>query len=141
MDKDILELIPQRKPIVMVDGFTGIGDDNVSRTSFAVTADNIFVDDGVFSECGIIEHIAQSAAARVGSEFASRGEDIPIGYIGAVNDFRLATHPKTGDVLETEIEVIQKVMNISLISARTYVDGQEAASCKMKIFLAENEAE
>ena len=40
---NILDLIPQRAPIVMVDEFLGI-EENVSRTRFTVREDNIFVD-------------------------------------------------------------------------------------------------
>ena len=48
----ILELIPQRPPIVMVDEFLGL-EDNISRTCFTVRKNNIFVDND-FSECGLI---------------------------------------------------------------------------------------
>lgn len=131
---NILELIPQRMPIVMVDAFLGI-EDNMSRTCLTISDGNIFVDNGEFSECGLIEHIAQSAAARVGYIFKSRDQAIPIGYIGAVNDFVLVENPKVGDTITTTIEVIQEVFNITLIKALCVVDGKEVASCKMKIFL------
>ena len=133
MDK-ILDLIPQRAPIVMVDEFLGI-EDNVSRSRLTVREDNIFVDGGTLSECGLIEHIAQSAAARVGYIFKSKGEAIPIGYIGSVNDFAISAHPKTGDVVSTTIEIIQEVLSITLIQARCTVGDKEIATCRMKIFL------
>lgn len=131
---NILELIPQRMPIVMVEEFLGI-EENMSRTCLAISEGNIFVDKGEFSECGLIEHIAQSAAARVGYIFKSRNQAIPIGYIGAVNDFVLVENPKVGDIITTTIEVIQEVFNITLIKALCVVNGKEVASCKMKIFL------
>lgn len=131
---DILELIPQRMPIVMVDEFLGI-EENRSRTSLTVSGGNIFVDNGEFSECGLIEHIAQSAAARVGYIFKCKNQAIPIGYIGAVNDFVLVENPKIGDTITTTIEVIQEVFNITLIKALCVVNDREVASCKMKIFL------
>ena len=131
---NILDLIPQRAPIVMVDEFLGI-DDNVSRTRFAVSKENIFVDGDVMSECGLIEHIAQSAAARVGYIFRSNNEEVPIGYIGSVNDFQISEHPRVGDVIYTTVEVLQEVFNITLIKASCMVDDKEIASCKMKIFL------
>lgn len=136
---NILDLIPQRAPIVMVDEFLGI-EDNMSRTRLTVREDNIFVNDGKLSECGLIEHIAQSAAARVGHIFKSKDMPIPIGYIGSVNDFTIASNPRTGDVISTEIKIIQEVMSITLIQASCRIDGNEIATCKMKIFLANNEA-
>lgn len=131
---DILELIPQRPPIVMVDKFLGI-EDNVSRTEFSISEDNIFVDNGEFSECGLIEHIAQSAAARVGYVFKSKDMPIPIGYIGSVNDFNLVENPSVGDTISTTVEILQEVFNITLIKAHCVVNGKEVATCKMKIFL------
>lgn len=135
----ILDLIPQRAPIVMVDEFLGI-DDNISKTRLAVKDDNIFVDDGMLSECGLIEHIAQSAATRVGYVFKTNNQEIPIGYIGSVNNFELKEFPKVGEVISTEIEIIQEVFNITLIQAKCYINDVEIASCKMKIFLDNNEA-
>lgn len=136
---NILALIPQRAPIVMVDEFVGI-EDSVSRTRFAVYNENLFVDDEILSECGLIEHIAQSAAARVGYIFTSNNKPIPLGYIGSVNDFKLVENPKVGQTIETTIEVIQEVFGITLIAAKCSVEGREIASCRMKIFLDTNEA-
>lgn len=136
---NILDLIPQRAPIVMVDEFLGM-ENNMSRTRFTVHKDNIFVDNDEFSECGLIEHIAQSAAARVGYIFKSKNLLIPIGYIGSVNNFVIYQNPKVGDVINTTIEIIQEVFNITLIQAYCYVEGKEIASCRMKIFLDSNEA-
>jgi len=136
----VLDFIPQRAPIVMVDEFVGI-EENVSRTRFTVCDGNLFVDNELLSECGLIEHIAQSAAARVGYIFKSNNRPIPLGYIGSVNDFKLAENPKVGDTIETTIEVLHEVFGITLIGARCSVGGQEIASCKMKIFLDTNEAQ
>ncbi len=131
---DITEYIPQRAPILMVDEFLGF-DGGISKSRLQVLESNIFVDGGVFSECGLIEHIAQSAAARVGYIFRSKDEPVPLGFIGAVNNFVLNENPKVGDVIHTEIEVVQELMNLSLIEARCSVDGRPAAQCRMKIFL------
>lgn len=138
MDK-IIDLIPQRDPIVMVDEFIGI-EGNVSKTRFTVYEENIFVDDNRLSECGLIEHIAQSAAARVGYVCRQNNQPIPIGYIGSVNNFELAEFPNVGENILTTIEIVQEVFNITLIKACCYIDDKEIASCKMKIFLSNNEA-
>lgn len=131
---NILDLIPQRAPIVMVDKFLGI-EDNLSKTCLTVSKDNIFVDNDKLSECGLIEHIAQSAATRVGYIFKTNNQPIPIGYIGSINNFELKDIPKVGDIISTTIEVIQEVFNITLIQAHCSVNNVEIASCKMKIFL------
>ena len=137
MKYSIIDLIPQRPPIVMVDEFIGI-DNGISKTRFQIREDNIFVDNGIFSECGIIEHIAQSAAARVGYIAKSNNEPVRIGYIGSVNNFEISQKTKVGDVIFTSVEVLQDVMGISLIKAVCMVDDVEVASCKMKIFLKDD---
>ena len=135
---NIISLGPQRAPIIMVDEFLGI-EDNLSKTAFTVKEENIFVDGGMMSECGLIEHIAQSAAARVGYLFTEAGKPIPIGYIGSVNNFEIKEFPKVGETIFTNIEVLQEVMGITLIMAHCYINKVEIASCKMKIFLEINE--
>jgi len=134
MDSDILSLIPQRPPIVMVDAFEGF-DGNISLTSLTVREDNIFCDDGTMSECGVIEHIAQSAAARTGYLCREEGKEVPVGFIGSVNKFSAERLPVVGEVLRTELEIIQEVGPVSLIEARTKVGEEIIASCRMKIFL------
>ncbi len=130
----IEELIPQRAPIVMVDRLTSIKE-GVSYTELEVRADNLFVERGVLSECGLIEHIAQSAAARIGYLFRMRGEAVPIGYIGSVNQFALGRLPRVGERLTTSIRVLQEVYQVSLVEAEVRSDDEVVASSRMKIFL------
>jgi len=57
--KDILQFIPQRHPFVMVDALL-FADEKTTRTNFMVTQKDIFCEDGVFSEAGLLENIAQT---------------------------------------------------------------------------------
>ena len=134
---EILDCIPQRTPIVLVDTFYGIDERGCARSGLTVTADNLFVADGVLDECGIVEHIAQSAALRAGYMDRSRGEKVRLGYIGAVNDLKVHALPPVGSRLVTTIVVEQAVMNVTLLSARTECGGKPVAECRMKIYLEE----
>ncbi len=64
-DENVLSLIPQRPPFVMIDRLVS-SDADIIKTSFKITGDNIFVTDGRFREPGLLENIAQTAAARAG---------------------------------------------------------------------------
>ena len=119
----------------MVDEFCGIDADGVSTTRFEVREDNIFVDGGEFGECGIIEHIAQSAAARVGYICRRQEREVPLGYIGSVNNLSIVRLPRTGECLQTGIKVLQEVFGVSLIEAVCRAGGEVVAGCRMKIFL------
>lgn len=131
---EILQLIPQRTPIVMVDKFYGV-DGDFSYSGLTVRAENIFCQSGYFAEIGMVEHIAQSAAARVGYIHTQKGEPVPLGFIGSVDKFKLYNLPKVGSELYTEIQVMQEIGDVTLISAKTSVADELMAECRMKIFL------
>lgn len=133
-DEGILELIPQRPPIVMVNKFFGI-EENSSYTGLTVAADNLFCEEGELQEVGIIEHIAQSAAVRIGYIYQQKGEVTPLGFIGSVNKLNIYRLPEVGEELFTEITIIQEVFDITLIAALVKTEEQTIAECRMKIFV------
>ncbi len=63
--KKILDLIPQRPPMVMVDKLIEC-DNYKTITSLTIREDNILSQKGYFTEAGLVENIAQSAALRIG---------------------------------------------------------------------------
>ena len=131
---EILQYIPQRSPIVMVDSLIECGD-GITISGLLVSEDNIFVVNGELREPGIIEHIAQSAAMGVGYRFVSQGKPVPIGFIGALKDLEILEFPRTGDLLRTEIRVEYDVLDASIISARVSCNSKVLASTVMKIFM------
>lgn len=131
---EIHQLIPQRPPIVMVDAFFGI-EENQSFSGLTIAPDNIFCSEGVFRESGIIEHIAQSAAARIGYIYTQQNEPVPLGFIGSVDKLTIEFLPQAGDQLLTTITVVQELFDITLIAAQVKRNNDLVAECKMKIFL------
>jgi len=132
--EDILPYIPQRPPMVMVDGYYGKKDD-ASFTSLTIIEDSLFCISGIFQEVGIIEHFAQSAAVGVGVEFIYKGEEVPVGFIGAVSKFNVKRLPKAGETLFTTTKLIQKFLDVSLIYSEGMINEEIVASCELKIFL------
>jgi predicted hotdog family 3-hydroxylacyl-ACP dehydratase len=131
---DILTLIPQKPPFVMV-GKLLYSDDNVTKTSFTVTADNVLVINGKFSEAGLMENMAQTAAAGAGNMARIEDRPIDIGYIGAVKNLEIIDLPKIGDELITEIKVETRLLNVAIVSGTVYCKEEVVASCEMKIFI------
>jgi hypothetical protein len=132
-------LIPQKPPIEMVDKLW-FNDETTTISGFTISADNIFCKDGHFTEPGIIENIAQTAAIRAGymaSLLRKNGEagDPPVGYIGAIKKLVIHQLPEVGSELKTEIVVQQVVFDVTLISGRSTLNGVPVAECEMKIFL------
>ncbi len=130
----IRRLIPQREPMVQVDTFYGIsGQDSFS--GLTVKDDNLFCSNGVFPEEGIIEHFAQSAAARIGFIFIQNKEAVPVGFIGAVSKFTLYAHPHVGSELLTVVSILQEVGNITLAGIKSWTAEGLVAEGELKIYL------
>lgn len=132
--KEILNYIPQRFPIVMVDEFYGITN-NVSYSALTVREDNMFTGNGHFNESGIIEHIAQSGALRMRYSSEKRNTTPSLGYIGAIKKMKIFRLPTIGEKLFTSLKIEQEIFNITLLSAEVRVNDKIIASCEMKVFL------
>ncbi len=131
---DITEYIPQRAPFVMVDEVLQ-ADDTVSKTQFEIKAGHLFVNDGYFTESGLVENMAQTAAAGTGCKYQQEGKPAPVGYIGAIKNLNIISLPKVGDIITTEIKFTTQVMNVHIVQGRVYNHDQEIANCELKIFL------
>lgn len=138
---DIHELLPQQEPFVMVGKLMHF-DMEKTVTQTEVRADNIFVENGVFTASGIIENIAQTCAARIGyvNKYILK-KGIQLGFIGAIRNLNLYRCPKTGEVIETSIVTIEEIFGMTLVSAAVKVDGEVIADSEMKIALSEVESQ
>ncbi len=136
---ELIKYIPQRPPFVMVDRLYACNEKFV-RTGFTPSEKNIFSENGFFTEPGLIENMAQSAAAGTGYFFRSQNKPVPVGFIGAIKDFKLVRLPKVNDLLDTEVNVVAEVMNATVINAKVSCKGIELATCEMKIFLLDPDA-
>jgi 3-hydroxymyristoyl/3-hydroxydecanoyl-(acyl carrier protein) dehydratase len=132
--ENILSFIPQRPPFVMIDRVLA-SSGNITRTAFLVNADNIFTEDGYFKEPGLVENIAQTAAARAGFTAKEENKPVLVGYIGAIKNLEIFFFPKTGDELVTEITIDNQIFDVSLISGKITSNNRIVARCEMKIFI------
>ena len=132
-DIDILELLPQHRPFVMIDKLLHF-DFDVTRTSFLVNEENIFYDNGRFTESGLIENIAQTCAARIGYiNVYILKETIKLGFIGAIRNLEIFRLPQIDELLVTQIATIEEVFKMTLVKASITVGEEIIASCEMKI--------
>lgn len=132
----LYKLIPQRPPIVMVDSFFE-ADTESATTGLTIQCDNIFCLDGIMQEAGIIEHVAQSAAAFAGYAPYTKGESPKLGFIGEVKRFKILNLPHAGDSLVTTLKVLGEAAGVTLISAETLKGSEVIATGQMKIFIKE----
>ena len=133
---DILTLIPQRPPFVMVDRLLHF-DTQTTITEFEVRADNIFVDDGKLSSEGIVENIAQTCAARMGYISLMSNTPVKVGVIGAISNMAINFLPQCGAKLTTRIDLLEEVFQMTLVEAVIASDNEEIVHANMKIALTD----
>lgn len=132
LGEQILDYIPQRPPMVMIDSFFGINGET-SETGLTITEKNIFSVDNQLMDGGIIENIAQSGAMHIGYQCKSEGKAIPLGFIGSVNKLSVNRLPNVGETIRTQIVMETRVFDITLIGATVKIGDEVIAQCKMKV--------
>ncbi len=129
-----MQYIPQAPPFVMIDDLLR-ADDAGAETSFHIKAGHLFVENDVFTESGLIENMAQTAAAGTGKQAADNGEAPPVGFIGAIKGLQIYSLPKVGSTINTQVSYVTKIMNASIVTATVTCNGQKLAEAEFKIFL------
>ena len=109
-------------------------DDTTAQTAFRVPEENVLVFNGVLSEAGIMENIAQTAAASAGYLAKTENKPVAVGYIGAVKNFEVFDLPVVNDELNTEVKIESRIFDMTIIFGMVKVDGKLMAQCEMNIF-------
>jgi len=131
-DQNFVEsLIPQKFPFVMVSELTEYSENHLV-SGFTINEDNIFVNNGIFQASGLIEHQAQSVALHTGYQFYLLGKEAPTGYIGAIKSFEAEALSKTGDILKTEVHILNEMLGVTLVEITTSINGKMIAKSQMK---------
>ena len=113
----------------------------VTTTQFEVRADNLFMEDGVLNSCALVENIAQTCAARMGyiNQYIYK-EKVKLGFIGGIKNLVVLRPVLLGEVLTTTIEVVQEVLQLTLVNAMVKVGDETVVSAEMKIALSDIDA-
>jgi 3-hydroxyacyl-[acyl-carrier-protein] dehydratase len=130
----IVKYLPQRDPFVMVESLW-LNNETTTVTSLTITDSNCLTENGFFTESGLLENMAQTAAVRVGYGFTERGLEVPVGFITAIKDLKVHAYPKVGEVIYTEAEHVNDVMNFSIVKGRVYVNQQLMAEAEVRVFI------
>ncbi len=137
MQWTIEELIPQRPPFVFVDQVVDFSEGEV-KTTFEIKEGATLVFDGSMQEAGLIENIAQSAAALEGCNAKSNNCAVKVGFIGSVKKLEINRAPKTGEILETQVKILTNAMGVNVAEGIVSSSDEIIAKCVLNIFLKED---
>jgi predicted hotdog family 3-hydroxylacyl-ACP dehydratase len=131
---DILEYIPQRPPVVMIDKLLYAGPDK-TISGLLVQEENIFYYNGFLSESGLVENIAQTAAVGMGFLSKQENKQVPVGFIASIKELKIHHLPVAGDEITTEVIVTNQVMEVSIVKGIVFKGSMVLAECEMRIFI------
>jgi predicted hotdog family 3-hydroxylacyl-ACP dehydratase len=135
MDKNINieDLIPQRHPFILLDQLISCND-KLIESSFQIPENHSMVTNGKLCEGGLIENIAQTAAAGNGYEAKEKGLDIPKGFIAGIKNLWIKRLPLVNSNLKTKVIQQDRIMGFNLIKGEVLEGEEIIVSCEMKIY-------
>lgn len=133
---NVTTYIPQREPIVMISELCS-ATELEALTKLHISDKNIFCKDGVFQESGLVENIAQTAAALSGYNAHKNNATVKKGFIGSVSNLTINKLPIVGQTIETTVIIETEVMNVHIIKGSVKLEDEIIAECNMKIFIEE----
>ena len=134
---NIKELLPQRQPFIMV-GQLLYFDMEKTFVKTIITENNLFVDNGFFTQAGLIENIAQTCAVRIGyiNKYILK-KAIQIGFIGAIKNLKIFRLPEIGETIVTKINVVEEIFGMILVNAVIKSGEETITEAEMKIAIKE----
>jgi predicted hotdog family 3-hydroxylacyl-ACP dehydratase len=135
-EKEVLQWIPQRTPMVLIDTVWSANEQQAT-TGLTVQADTIFCQNGYLQAPALAENIAQTAAAQAGYLAQQANKTPPVGFIGAIKNLTIVDLPVVGEVLRTQITIEHHILNFTLVKGTVRVGERLIAEAEMKIFVAE----
>jgi predicted hotdog family 3-hydroxylacyl-ACP dehydratase len=131
---NIERYIPQRTPMVMIHDLIEAEQD-YAISILDIMPENIFIVDGYFSEPGLVENIAQTAAAHAGYQYGKHNVPVPIGFIAAIKNLEVFQLPKVGSCVTTTVRVTNKILDVTIIEGKVEQNSVTLCSCEMRIFI------
>lgn len=141
---DIQNYLPHRAPMLMVDLILNIDSSSV-ETVFLVEEDNIFVQNNIFIEAGLIENTAQTCSAIVGKKYffddnGLENENVNvIGFISALKNVKINALPNVGDTIITKADLVSKFTGddytLCTMSCQSSAEDQILLECEINLFI------
>lgn len=143
---EIQNYLPHRAPMLMVDVIHELTDQEV-KTVLEIKSDNIFVDNGVFAEVGLIENAAQTCSAIVAKSYyvdennEEKHDVNVIGFISGIKKLKVFDVAKVGDTIQTTAVLVSRFdadgYSICTMSCTTINNNQLIFEAEINLFLQE----
>ncbi len=133
-DINVLSLIPQRAPIIMIDALEYV-DEKTTISTFTVKESSIFSNSGYLSESGVLENIAQTGAAGFGYSAINENKPVSLGFIASIKNITIHSLPPIGATIKTEVITLEPVLGFNIIKGKVILNDTIITTCEMRIFI------
>ena len=146
---DIKHYLPHRTPMLMVD-MTVEMTDKMVETVFTPKQDNIFLQNNVFVEAGLIENAAQTCSSIVAKGFyvdennQDRENVDVIGFISALKILKIHSLPALGSTINTTATLASTFVTddytLCTMSCKTFCKEKLLLEGEINLFIQENKS-
>jgi len=144
---DIKNYLPHRSPMLMVDMVLAMDNEKV-ETIFEIKQDNIFVENNIFIEAGLIENAAQSCSSIVANDYFVNEKNLDrtdidvVGFISSIKTLKIYNLPKVGNQIKTISTLISKFVtedySLCSMSCQTFYNEELILEGDINLFIKEN---
>ena len=144
---DIKNFLPHRFPMLMVDMILVMDEEKV-ETVFEIKENNIFVQNNLFIEAGLIENAAQTCSSIVAKDYfvdANNKDKVDVdvvGFISAIKTLKIHKLPAIGTTIKTISVLVSKFVtddySLCTMSCQTFNNQELLLEGEINLFIQEN---
>ena len=144
---DIKNYLPHRFPMLMVDMILVMDEEKV-ETVFEIKENNIFVQNNLFIEAGLIENAAQTCSSIVAKDYfvdADNKDKVDVdvvGFIRAIKTLKIHKLPAIGTTIKTISVLVSKFVtddySLCTMSCQTFNNQELLLEGEINLFIQEN---
>jgi predicted hotdog family 3-hydroxylacyl-ACP dehydratase len=144
---DIKNYLPHRPPMLMVDMILVMDEEKV-ETIFEIKKDNIFVQNNIFIEAGLIENAAQTCSSVVAKDYfvdeynQDKADVDVVGFISAIKTLKIHKLPEVGNEIKTISTLISKFVtddySLCTMNCQTFYKEELLLEGDINLFIKEN---
>ncbi|MCF0062260.1 hypothetical protein MUK70_03105 [Dyadobacter chenwenxiniae] len=132
----INQYIPHREPFIMISSLVSVTAERF-ESEFVIEEHNVLVENGHFTESGLLENIAQTCAASFGFLAREEAGEPKIGFIGAMTKVEVSALPPVHSTIRTIVIPLHQLGNIYLVKGESFMEGRILLGCEMKIVVTQ----
>ena len=138
--EEIHQAIPHRPPFLFVDAIQELSEKRIKTTKNVRPEESFFKGhypgNPIMPGVLICESILQSGAILMSKKMNPTDQSIPV--VTKLQDVRFRKIVKPGDVLETEVEIIETYRGLYFLKGKTIVSGKTAVTAKFACTMINN---